>query len=325
MLVANNPLPETPTRPKIKRLHPGACVITLPAKLVWNQLVTDQNPIDWGFHMDRGQFIKSLRELSPIIIAGIASTLNTVAFVVDVIGNKLDSQKLAITVLVSSLLSTVLLWGFSVIYIQRRTRSSRAHEFSVLDSEDIFELDDQGNATHKRLLTFKVNQESQFYLLYSPDVSGTQSGVKAYQANNPNLKYEVFPRKSRKVLLVDLGHTLRKNEKVTGLCLEWQLHRSFTEEYETVTVSCEPGQERCVVRVVLPQGTFSLSADWYCSYHRSLIPLQRGPAETTRDINGKHIISHDFGPQQEKEPNIDLTCSISWQWERSTRDLSNGE
>lgn len=265
--------------------------------------------------MDRGHFVKSLRETSPLIVAGIASLLNTVAFVIDIIGDKLDSKTIAWAIVISSIVSTVLLWAFTYFYIKRRTRISRSQEYTIVSSEDIFEIDERGNSIHRRILSFKVNQESQFYLLYSPNVSGTQGSMIAYQYDNPNIKYEVIQRKSRKVLLVDLGHTLKKNEKVTNLCLEWKSFNTFTEEQESVTIHSEAEQERCLVRIILPQDKFLLSAEWFCSYSRSLIPLDRGTCETTRTPDGKNVISHDFGIQQKMESDIDLTCTINWQWE----------
>lgn len=272
--------------------------------------------------MDRGHFIKSLRETTPLIVAGIASILNTIAFVVDVLGDKLDSKMLALAIVLSSVTTTVLLWLFTFLYIKRKARVSRSQEFTILSSEDIFEINTNGDAVHRRILSIKVNQESQFYLLYSPDITGTQGGVSAYQADNPSIKYDVLPRKSRKALLIDIGRTLKKNEKITNLCLEWKLYNTFVEEQELVTVHSESEQERCIVRVILPPNSFPLSAEWFCSYSRSLIPLYRGASETTRSPDGKYIISHDFGLQQEREADIDLNCTVTWQWERPLKNLT---
>ena len=272
--------------------------------------------------MDRDYFIKSLKEVSPLIVAGLATILNIVAFSVDVFGNQLDSTLLALVVLASSIISSALLWAFTAYYIRKRTRPGRISAFEVLESEDIFDIEENGSAIHKYIVTFKVNQESPVYVLYSPETSGQHDDILAYQSDNPQVTFEVSTLKARKIVHVNLGKTLEKGDRVNKLCIEWRTSKGFTESTESISIVSEPSQSRCIGRVVLPKGRRLITSEWYCSYNRSIIPLHHGNPEVSFDDSGRCVLTHDFGQEQKKESDIELTCTISWKWKISPREAT---
>lgn len=263
--------------------------------------------------MDRGEFLKSLRTATPLIVAGLASTLNAVAFAVDVFSNNLDLGDLTLAILMSSFLSTVILWGATIFYIKRKTHSSLAEDFSVLDSEDVFDIvDTQGNATYRRILTLKVNRDADFYVLLPPSVSGIRSSMRAFELGSGS-SYQVLERSPGKAVYVDLGKRLKKGDRVSNICLEWQLEKSFKVESDHVKVGSEPGQERCLVRVIFPKGYRATEQEWFYTHGRKIQSEDRGSANSGLEPSGRHYVFYDFAPHQEEEKEIDLTCGVSWQ------------
>lgn len=258
--------------------------------------------------MDWDQLTSDLKYMFPISVAIMSAVFSAVDFFLNFNISSLFILFL-FALMTTTGLSLAILW-----YARKKSYINRAKEFSIINSEDICEiLNHKGTeALYKRKLTVKINRSSPVYITYPATTDGTQNQFRAYNCNNPNLEYDVSISRygGRRALLINLGHTLQKNDVLSDICIEWKTYNAFTGEHEAVSVNLEPGQEKSIIRVILPKEYLPRSTEWFITYARNPLPIRKGVIEVTRNHEGKYVISHDFSYHTSSE--IELRCTVSW-------------
>jgi hypothetical protein len=259
--------------------------------------------------MDRDQLLEDLRKSFPIYASVLSSILSIGAFI-------LSLNKIALfwTMVVSVLLTSLI--SFSLLWIARyKSYSRRLQDFVVLDSDDICEIiDPQGKeANYKRRIKFEAKRSAPIYITYPAEVEGEQDNFTAYECSKPSARYNVSVQRSggRRVLFVNLGRTLQKNEVVEGLCVEWKAINSFMSENEAVTVTSEPGQQSSTIKVILPAKRPPCASEWFVTYSKNPLPLYRGIIDI-EEVEGKHVLFHNFS--QYLTTTVELRFTIAWRY-----------
>ncbi len=243
--------------------------------------------------MNTEEFYKSLKETAPLLLSAFATTLNVASFAITVVINMVDFPKFLGIYAILNVASLILLWAATIYFVRRNTRSNHIQDFSIVNSEDIYILDKSGNAFRKYTLSLQANRESRFYTLNLPRVSGSEGNVKAYKASNPNFFYDVLTRRSGEAITIDVGQNVKKGEKVTDICIEWEVYNSFTRNVEFVTARSEPGQKNCIISIAFPGNHIPFSSEWYCTSIYNNATEADGMMHPTHDSDGYSIISHN--------------------------------
>jgi hypothetical protein len=257
--------------------------------------------------MDWDQLLEDLKKAFPIFVSVLSGILSIGAFVLN-----FNVQSLA--VIISTALAGTLLISLAVLWFARRRSFSRhSQEFYVLDTEDICDITDPRGktATYKRIITFKVKKPAPVYVTYPAIAEGVQREFKAYKYDDPATKYDVYVQMSggRKVLFVNFGRQLKKNEIIDRLCVEWEYYNTFGNDHESVTVYSEPNQRSCSIQVVLPQESAPTTTEWFATYGTNPLPIHSGTIEVKKD-RGRHVLFHDFSPYLKSA--IHLNFAICW-------------
>lgn len=263
--------------------------------------------------MDRDTLREILRRWYPIFQAILASVLNTIAFLVTVQLVFASYLALASIVLFGTFIATAL----TAYVLYRVSLTGIRNDVRVLKSKDECQiLDCDGEeAIYVRQVTAKIKRDMDFFPTCPATIlHGDQVDYKAYYYNNENVEYQVIPRRwgGGVNLLVDLNRRLKKGDDIKDLCVQWRMRDVFSEEHEGVTVTTEPGQESCEVRVILPKdrGPKGDTGEWFVFYLNNPNPLKHGECIYEKLDNG-HLLNWVFN---DLGKGVSVKCEINWRW-----------
>ncbi len=262
--------------------------------------------------MDRDQVIQSARHWYPVFAAILSSILNFIAFMVGINWNSNAILQIGAIALLGTMLFSVLV----IFILYRISKSSYIEEFTIIESTDEYNILGYSNTLYRKTITVKVNKSTTFIIINPPSADGDVQEYRAFQYINPEIEYDVHLQRinGRKALFLNIGRPLRKGEVLEGICIECKLINSFQSEHEGVSVSSDPGQKKCQIKITLPPTTppIPLQADWFVLSGRNQVPLRNGNVEAYQTTDGSFIISNDFS--HDLANGIGLQCSVSWRW-----------
>lgn len=262
--------------------------------------------------MDRDQLMQSAKHWYPILAAILSSILNFISFMV---GINWDSKAI-IQIGGISLVGTMVFSGLVVYFLYWISKSSYIEELTILSSTDDYKIIDSSHAIYRKTIGVRVNKPTTFIILYPPSADGEIQEYKAYHVSNPQIEYEIHLQRvsGRRALFLNIGRPLKKGETLNDICIECKLLNSFQSEHEGISVSTDPGQENCTIKISLPKTSppIPLKADWFVLSGRNQSPIRNGNVDAYQNSDENFIIEHDFSHYLTN--GIGLQCSISWRW-----------
>lgn len=271
--------------------------------------------------MDRDQLMHSAKHWYPIIAAILSSILNFVSFM---IGINWDSKSI-IQISIVALLGTMAFSGLVVYILYRISKSSYLEELTILTSTDDYKILDFNHTIYRKTVSVRVNKPTTFIILYPPSADGEVQEYKAYHINNPQIEYDIHLQRvsGRRALFLNIGRPLRKGEVLDGICVECKLINSFQSEHEGISIATDPGQEKCMIKISLPNNIppIPLKADWFVLSGRNQSPIKNGSVDVYQTSDNNFIIDHDFSHYLSN--GIGLQCSISWRWKPNCDSQKN--
>lgn len=256
---------------------------------------------------DRDELEEKVRTYFPVAAAIASVVISMLAWLVTVWDQSFIVNLLI--ALAASLLMTYLVFE----YTKRISYSKRRKDYEVVGSTDVCKLIDPNGeeAVYRKILDLKFKQNTEIFELVLPP-GGRLYDFNAYQVDNPSETYEVevlgFDLPS---LRVDMKRMFHKGQHISGLCLEWCIEDGFKQDRESISVSSDPSQERCEIKVIVPADSPSPEPTWFTTYGRRGEYRGRGKiSPITERADGTIDFSHDFSDQL-VDP-VELRCVVVW-------------
>lgn len=263
--------------------------------------------------VERDELVETARQWYPVVAAILSSLLNFIAFM---IGVKWDGQKIW-QVGIIAILGTAVVSFFTIYILVKLSIVGRTMDFSILKSEDEYDIRNPREAVYRRTITCRLNKELQFLVIEPPSVDGRVGEFIAYDRGNPHRQYNVSIQREawRTVLWINLGYVHAKGSVIENLCIETVLEDSFMRTQEGVKVTTDVGQQECKIRVFLPKENPPSLTEWFIVFRRNPKPLYHDEVEVYQK-DGRFVIEKDFSYYLRKSRGgLALECVLSWKWD----------
>lgn len=260
--------------------------------------------------MDLSQLSAEAKKWYPIFASLLSSFLNFLAFMVGIKWN----MGSVFWSLLFALLATMLCSALLIRFIYKRGVSSFPEDYLVLESNDIYNLIDSSYVIYRR--EFKILALSSFdkFETFPPNSEQKGNQLHVYQntqeGEKKELNFTALKRYGRKVVTIYLDRKLQKGEISGTFYLECKLENSFTDTHESVAVSSDNGQKKCLIEIILPCKPVSCESIVY--YHNNFKSIEVLEPVTIKDENNSFHLKTDFSKCIKE--NIGLDFCTSWVW-----------
>ncbi len=263
--------------------------------------------------MDFSQLSNEAKKWYPIYASILSSFLNILAFM---IGIKWSVSSI-FWVLIAALFATMLCSSLVILYIFRKGVSKFPRDYTILESNDIYDIKSPSSAIYRR--EFKILVLSPFDKFEIFPSNSEQKGykIRVYQditgGNKKELNFTVLKRYGRKIATIYLDRELKKGETSGYFYLEYELENAFTDTHESVAVSPDNGQIKCTLEVILFKKPVSCESIVY--FHNNFKSIDVLEPVTITDENYFFHLKTDFSKCIKENMNLDF-CT-SWVWNPS--------
>ncbi|WP_420642438.1 hypothetical protein [Candidatus Leptofilum sp.] len=259
--------------------------------------------------MDKEEFLEHFRTYWPVWVASFSAIFSAIDLILDL------GYSIFPAILFSASFSALLAYGL-FYYVRGNLRSKKNDIFTTCVSEENYEiLDPIGTkAVYQRKISFIANQSSTSFHIRPTRMSGIISSPEIFKCNDPssNFRYSESIISGQRFIEISLGRLMKRNDRFDDLCIRWEATNSFMDNHEAVNVRVEPGQQSCIMRVLLPGSRDIHEAKWVVTYGNKLDPISEGRLDVVKN-EGKSLLAFDF--TNYIEPGLgELRFSIEWYW-----------